>query len=304
MSRDRPSGAGRFAPSPTGPLHLGSLLAATASYLDARAQGLAWRVRLDDLDRARNQPGAEREILTALESHGLGWDGPVVRQSEHQGRYRAALDRLAADGRLFYCRCSRSRLAGHRTYPGTCRAHTRPRRDSAARVRVEQTVVEFQDEIQGVQRHDLARETGDFVVLRRDGIVAYQLATAVDDGDPGIIRVVRGRDLLENTPRQVFLMQCLDLPVPVYAHVPLLVNAAGQKLSKQTHAPPLDLSRPRENLRRVLSVLGLAALAEDPPGSCEPLLAEAARRFSVAAVPRGDTTVTEFDRPGASGHRE
>ncbi len=304
MSRDGPSGAGRFAPSPTGPLHLGSLLAATASYLDARAEGVAWRVRLDDLDRARNQPSAERDILTALEHHGLWWDGPVMRQSEHEERYRAALDRLAADGRLFYCRCSRSRLAGHRVYPGTCRAHTRPRRDSAARVRVKQAVIEFQDRVQGFQRHDLARETGDFVVLRRDGIVAYQLATAVDDGDPGITRVIRGRDLLENTPRQVFLMQCLDLPVPVYAHVPLLVNAAGQKLSKQTYAPPLDLSRPRENLRRVLSILGLGALADDPPDSCEALLAQAATRFSVEAVPGGDTTVTKLDPPGASGHRE
>jgi len=294
------AGAGRFAPSPTGPLHLGSLLAATASYLDARAHGLAWHVRLDDLDRPRNSPGAERAILLALERHGLHWDGAVVRQSERIPLYEAALARLDAQGLLFYCRCSRKDLAGRNTYPGTCRAHRQSRPDAAVRICVDQSLVEFDDLLRGPQRDALDVSTGDFVVRRRDGTMAYQLATAVDDGDPAITRVIRGRDLLENTPRQIFLMQRLGLEVPAYGHIPLLLNTSGQKLSKQTGARALDLDRPEQNLLRVLQILGVsevenfggaAPLARSGPGgrtSCEILLAASVRNWSLGRISPDD----------------
>lgn len=290
MARPGVDGAGRFAPSPTGPLHLGSLLAAVASYLDARAHGLQWHLRLDDLDTPRNEPGAERAILTALERHGLLWDGPLVRQSERQPRYRRALDELADQGALFYCRCSRRELSGHEVYPGTCRDHTRPRRDSAVRLRIEQAEVTFQDLLQGPQRATLQALGGDFIVRRRDGVIAYQLATAVDDGAAAITRVIRGRDLLHTTPRQIFLMQRLRLDVPVYGHVPLLLNATGQKLSKQNRARPLDLEAPTTNLTRVLVALGLPDVPD--AGACRPLLDWAAARFRVEAVPPGDTVAS------------
>lgn len=297
--------AGRFAPSPTGPLHLGSLLAAAASYLDARSHGLAWRVRLDDLDQPRNQPGAEQAILVALERHGLHWDGAVSRQSERGERYSAALSDLDELGLLFYCRCSRKDLTGHALYPGTCRHRRHSADDSAVRIRVDEEVIEFEDLLLGPQRDALAQSSGDFVVRRRDGIVAYQLATAVDDGDAAITRVIRGRDLLENTPRQIFLMQHLGLEAPLYGHIPLLVNPMGQKLSKQTGAQPLDLERPAENLTRVLRVLGCAPLGADSAVAtadraglrsatatrkhCEALLTEALESWSPDHIARNDT---------------
>lgn len=285
------SRGGRFAPSPTGPLHLGSLLAATASYLDARSRGIPWYVRLDDLDTLRNDPGAEPAILRALEAHALHWDGSVTRQSEHVEEYAAALATLEARGELFYCACSRSDLHGARAYPGTCRQQRVPRPRRAVRIRVDDAVVTFEDVVRGRQIQPLAAAPGDFVVRRRDGIIAYQLATAVDDGAPGITRVIRGRDLLEVTGPQVLLMQRLGLEVPIYGHVPLLVNETGQKLSKQNLAPPVDPAAAAANLTRVLQALGL-----DPgPGAsrrdCPSLLREAADRFSPERLRRDDTRI-------------
>lgn len=285
------TGAGRFAPSPTGPLHLGSLLAAVASYLDARREGLAWQVRLDDIDTPRNAPGADRAILSGLERHGLHWDGPVVRQSEHLDHYRQALDQLARQGRLFYCRCTRRMLRGVPVYPGTCRSRTAPATQAAVRVRVDDASVHFDDLLLGSQHFSLAASGGDFVVRRRDGLIAYQLATAVDDGAPDITRVIRGRDLLATTPRQIFLMQCLNLTVPTYGHLPLMVNQAGRKLSKQNRARPLDPERAPHNLARVLNALGLPEAPAD--ADCEALLAWAVPRFSLAAVPGSDTVITD-----------
>lgn len=280
------NGGGRFAPSPTGPLHLGSLLAAVASFLDARREGVPWHVRLDDLDVPRNAPGADHSILLALEAHGLHWDGTVVRQSERLHRYREALNLLARQERVFYCRCSRRQLRDIAVYPGTCRHHSAPRADSAVRLRVDDARVAFNDLVQGECQWSLADTGGDFVVRRRDGLVAYQLATAVDDGDGAVTRVIRGRDLLETTPRQVLLMQLLGLPVPVYGHLPLLVDRSGRKLSKQNHAKPLDLDRPAENLRRVLPALGIEA----PPVEADTgdLLTWAVDRFDPARIPHRD----------------
>lgn len=251
------AGAGRFAPSPTGPLHIGSLYAALASFLDARAQGLAWRLRFDDLDQPRNDPNAPRRIQHTLEVHGLHWDGAVQRQSDRLELYEAALAKLRQMGAVFFCTCSRKRLRGHSTYPGTCRSRRSPINGAAVRVRVEEAVSEFTDLVQGRQRSRLAETAGDFVIKRRDGPFAYQLATAVDDGDAGMVRVLRGRDLLENTPRQLHLMALLNLPAPAYAHIPVLLSPALEKWSKQTLAPSVDDRKPAANLRTCLALLGL-----------------------------------------------
>lgn len=251
------AGAGRFAPSPTGPLHIGSLYAALASFLDARAQGLAWRLRFDDLDQPRNDPNAPRRIQHTLEVHGLHWDGAVQRQSDRLELYEAALAKLRQMGAVFFCICSRKRLRGHSTYPGTCRSRRSPINGAAVRVRVEEAVSEFTDLVQGRQRSRLAETAGDFVIKRRDGPFAYQLATAVDDGDAGMVRVLRGRDLLENTPRQLHLMALLNLPAPAYAHIPVLLSPALEKWSKQTLAPSVDDRKPAANLRTCLALLGL-----------------------------------------------
>lgn len=274
------AGAGRFAPSPTGPPHLGSLLAATASFLDARRAGVPWRLRMDDLDAPRNQPGAEGAILRALEAHGLWWDGPVTRQSENLEAYESALAELQTQGLVFFCDCTRSSLAGHAIYPGNCRDRREFRPGCAMRVRVGGYTVEFEDLIRGHQQEDLAASVGDFVVKRRDGIIAYQLATAVDDGSSDIGRVVRGNDLLLNTGRQLFLMDRLGLQRPIYGHVPILVNAQGQKLSKQTHADPLDPGSAAANLLRVLRWLGLASVDLAAESDCESLLRQAVRSWS------------------------
>ncbi len=274
--------AGRFAPSPTGPLHSGSLLAATASYLDARHRGDRWLVRIDDLDVPRNVPGAEDAILKSLEAHGLHWDGAVIRQSERLERYQAALARLTEAGHTFNCTCARKHLKGLGPYPGLCRNADHPSQDAAVRVRVNDSPVVFEDGVVGPVRERLTETVGDFIIRRRDGLIAYQLATAVDDGEPEITRVVRGRDLLDNTARQLYLIHLLAGHPPAYAHVPMLTNAAGQKLSKQTHAAPLNDATPTANLREILPLLGLTPPAAlSTPGE---LLDWATPGFSLAAL--------------------
>jgi len=228
---------GRFAPSPTGPLHFGSLVAALASYLDARAAGGAWLVRMEDLDTPRNVPGAGDDILRTLEHFGFVWDEPVVWQSRRIEMYQAALGRLRAAGLAYPCSCSR-RETGGGPYPGTCRNGPRdPGRTLSWRVRADD-------------------EGGDFIVLRSDGIFAYQLVVVVDDGAQGVTDIVRGADLLDSTPRQVYLQTLLGLPHPRYLHVPVALNEAGEKLSKQNHAPPLDSANPARELREALRFLG------------------------------------------------
>jgi len=281
------SGAGRFAPSPTGPLHLGSLLAATAAFIDARAHGDAWYVRFDDLDTLRNRPGAVPAILRVLEAHGLCWDGPVRYQHERIPAYRAALASLAAHEQLFWCSCSRRALQGQAVYPGTCRGRTQRAQNCSVRFRVEAPTVAFDDLIQGPQNEPVCQTLGDFVVYRRDGIFAYALATAVDDGAGDITRVVRGRDLLSHTAAQLLVMDALGLRRPEYGHLPLVVNTRGQKLSKQTHAAALDPVRPATNLRRVLAMLGSPA-ANAAAGTCEELLRIAVSSWSLADIPRHD----------------
>ena len=277
--------AGRFAPSPTGPLHLGSLYTALASFLDARSQRHDWLVRIDDLDAPRSVPQAESQILRALEAHGLHWDGGVRRQSEQVDVYDEALVQLTRGGSLYGCTCSRRQLRHAPRYPGTCRDRARPAADAALRVRVDQATVRFVDRLRGEQVTALDASVGDFIVRRRDGIVAYQLATALDDSDPAIARVVRGRDLLDNTPRQIYLMTLLGRRPPDYAHLPLLLNDAGRKLSKQTGARPIDASAALANLRVCLKMLGLTPL---PDADIASLLHWATGRWELGRVPEQD----------------
>ncbi|HTU66789.1 MAG TPA: tRNA glutamyl-Q(34) synthetase GluQRS [Steroidobacteraceae bacterium] len=235
--------AGRFAPSPTGSLHAGSLLAAVGSYLDARAAGERWLLRIEDLDTPRVVPGCADGMLRTLEAYGFEWDGDVVRQSTRADAYRDALTTLAARGRLYRCSCSRRELAGDggeepAAYPGTCRAGTTRPGPTAVRFHVSDAAVAFDDLFLGSQAFDLG-VLGDFVVERRDGIASYQLAVVVDDAWQGVTRVVRGADLLESTPWQLDLQAALGLQRPIYGHLPLVTEPDGSKLSKSRRAVPI-----------------------------------------------------------------
>jgi glutamyl-Q tRNA(Asp) synthetase len=277
---------GRFAPSPTGPLHLGSLLAATASYLDAHATQQRWLLRIDDLDVPRNVAGATDAIKTALDAHGLHWDGSVIHQSERGEHYQQALLALKQLDLTYYCQCSRRQLKDHRVYPGTCRTQTTAIADSAIRVLVNEVRVAFEDLVQGHQNDLLARSTGDFIVRRRDGLIAYQLATAVDDGDSNIDSVVRGADLLDNTARQMYLMQLLGLEPPSYAHIPMLTHPDGSKLSKQTFAAPVDLLSVSSNLTKAFGWLGMSPPADARRWSCAELIGWGVEHWALDKVPR------------------
>jgi glutamyl-Q tRNA(Asp) synthetase len=267
---------GRFAPSPTGPLHAGSLVAALGSYLEARRRGGQWQVRIEDVDAPRTVPGAADAILRALERCALFWDGPVLYQSQRTERYQAALESLESAGLAYPCTCTRRELAhqprapdGGPLYPGTCRGGVRqPDRPRAMRLRVTDAPVAFRDALQGPCRQRLAREIGDFVIRRADGLFAYQLAVVVDDADQGVTQVARGSDLLDSTPRQIYLQRLLGLPTPDYVHLPVALDAQGEKLSKQTHAPPLDERRPGPALVAALRFLGQQPpleLEREPP---------------------------------------
>jgi glutamyl-Q tRNA(Asp) synthetase len=254
---DNKNPTGRFAPSPTGPLHLGSLLSAIASYLDIKQRGGNWFVRMDDLDPPRQDPAASEQIITALHAHGLLGDTDIDYQSHHQQRYEKAFQALR-DG-LFYCNCSRRSLANTPLYPGKCRQRTEVQPDCAIRLRASNRVIAFDDGLMGHFSCQMARDYGDFIVKRRDGLWAYNFATAVDDGID-TTHVLRGQDLLHVTAQQIYVMQLLELAAPEYTHLPVLCFADGTKLSKQTHAPALDNAKAAANLRSALSYLG-----QEPP---------------------------------------
>ena len=263
MAVDQNIYRGRFAPTPSGPLHFGSLVAATGSYLEARARCGEWQLRIDDLDPPRVAPGATESILRCLEALGFEWDGPVIYQSKRLAAYHAALHRLRQLGVMYPCACSRKEIADSPTpgvegpiYPGTCRGSLPPRRAARAlRVHVQGMHVDFDDLLLGPQHWDLEREVGDFILYRADGVYAFHLASAVDDGELGVTDVVRGADLLESSARQLQLLRFLALPVPRYAHLPVAVDQHGEKLSKQTRAAPVDLMRPLVVLQAVLRFL-------------------------------------------------
>lgn len=287
MPAGHPHYRGRFAPSPTGPLHLGSLIAALASYLDARHHGGSWLVRIDDLDPPREQAGAAASILKGLECHALQWDETITWQSERGPAYDKALAQLAAQGKTFYCDCSRAQL-GH---GGRCQGQCRQRQDRvsspcATRIAIDRScIISLDDALQGYREEALGKDPGDFIIKRRDGLYAYQLAVVVDDAAAGITHVVRGSDLLDTTLRQVFLQQQLGLPTPHYCHLPVITNDSGQKYSKQNHAPTLDNDNAANNLRQAL-----AFLAQDPPPTAleqaADILEWATAHWSAANIPR------------------
>lgn len=286
---------GRFAPSPTGLLHIGSLLTAVASYADARSNGGKWLVRMEDLDPPREMPGAASHILHTLEAFGFEWDGEVAYQSRRYALYEETLCRLKTAGLVYPCHCSRKdwqagarRGADGFVYNGRCRhPGQRPApqgKQPAWRIRVPDRVIGFSDGIVGGYAQNLAGDIGDFVLLRADGYWAYQLAVVADDAEQGVTHIVRGQDLLVSTPRQIYLQQCLGVPTPQYAHLPLLTNAQGQKWSKQTLAPALDLNRREQLLRQVFRYLNLPEAPEaDRPAE---LLDWAVAHWDMDKVPK------------------
>jgi glutamyl-Q tRNA(Asp) synthetase len=262
---------GRFAPSPSGLLHFGSLVAALGSYLDARSRQGQWLVRVEDLDRLREVPGAADEILRTLDAFGFEWDGPVVYQSRRLDAYHATLDSLLTERRAFGCACTRKEVAEDGRsgpegpiYPGTCRERPREgRRPRTIRLRTDDIVVSFGDRIQGAFHQALAQEVGDFVIRRADGLFGYQLAVVVDDARQGITQVVRGADLLMSTPRQIHLQRLLGLSTPGYAHLPLVVDTQGRKLSKQARDLPVTREQPLRALLAAYRFLGQRLPPED-----------------------------------------
>ena len=284
---------GRFAPSPTGPLHAGSLVAALASWLDARAHGGKWLVRIEDVDRPRCVEGADRQILDQLAACGLVPDESPVWQSQREANYQAALDDLVARGLAYPCACSRKDIeqalaargtakprGGELVYPGTCRHGLQGRPARAWRLRVADGVLQWHDRRLGAQAQDVAHEVGDFVLKRADGLFAYQLAVVVDDAAQGITDIVRGEDLADNTARQLLLQRALGLPTPRYLHTALVLGANGEKLSKQNGARPLDTRDPLAALLAAASVLQLGALSAT---SVTDWLAEAVARWRTIA---------------------
>jgi glutamyl-Q tRNA(Asp) synthetase len=286
---------GRFAPSPTGSLHFGSLVAAAGSWLDARLAGGRWLVRMEDIDETRIIAGADALILRTLEAYGLTWDEAVVWQTQRHALYAEALHRLG--DKVYACACSRKEGGGR--CMGTCREGLPPGRTGRAiRLRVDSTPVTFQDRRLGAFSEILPETCGDFVLRRGDGLYAYQLAVVVDDADQRVTDIVRGADLLDSTARQIFLQQQLGVPTPGYLHLPVALNAEGHKLSKQTNAPPVDPAGSPATLARALRFLGIPVPAEEERGSCQGLLEFA---LSIAGGELGRPAISE---PGASRRDE
>lgn len=255
---------GRFAPSPTGPLHFGSLVAAVGSYADAKFHGGKWLVRIEDVDLQRRVPGAAKQILDTLEKLGMEWDEEIIYQSHRSGAYREALQILDRQGLLYPCTCSRKEIADSSItglygfiYPGTCLNNPASLQNAhALRIQTHDDVIQFHDGLKGLYTQKLHSEVGDFVLRRADGIYAYQLAVVVDDAAQNITHVVRGADLIDSTPRQIFLQRLLRYPVPQYMHLPVVTNVAGEKLSKQTNAAPVNTAEALKELVDALHFLG------------------------------------------------
>ncbi|MGH8455603.1 MAG: tRNA glutamyl-Q(34) synthetase GluQRS [Stenotrophobium sp.] len=291
---------GRFAPTPSGPLHLGSLLTALASYLQARAQGGLWLIRVDNLDQARCLPGMDSVILRQLEAHGLLWDETPRYQSQHIAEYAAALHKLAERDLLYRCICTRAELAltslpgpDGSVYAGTCRNKRHSDGAAALRLRVTGTTLEFTDGWQGLQQRRLEHEVGDFTVRRADGMTAYQLACAVDEPAQSITEVVRGADLLGSSFRQIHLQRVLGLPVAQYRHLPVLIDTTGRKLSKQNHALAVRSETATANLFHCLRLLGQCPVTELSDSSLTEMLDWAVSHWRAELVPRAAQLAVE-----------
>ncbi|HBB78331.1 MAG TPA: tRNA glutamyl-Q(34) synthetase GluQRS [Pseudomonas sp.] len=281
---------GRFAPTPSGHLHFGSLIAALASYLDARAVGGRWLLRMEDLDPPREMPGAQTAIVESLQRYGFEWDGEMQRQSDRHDAYEEVIERLLRAGLAYPCVCSRKQLEAHPgAYPGFCRDANQPTEDAAIRLRVPNLEYGFTDRVQGEYRQHLGRDVGDFVIRRRDGLFAYQLAVVLDDAWQGVTDVVRGADLLDSTPRQLYLQELLGLSQPRYLHVPLIIQPDGHKLGKRYRSPPLQPAEATPLLLRALRALGQPTAAELSDALPGELLAWAIPRWNADRIPRTRT---------------
>ena len=250
---------GRFAPSPTGPVHFGTLIAAIGSYLQAKKNNGEWLIRMEDVDTTRRVAGADKDILNTLESFGFEWDGAILYQSNQTKHYEQALSQLISKSCIFPCLCTRKQLAKTdlSIYPGTCRNRLLPEKNEhALRILSEDTVINFDDLITGKQSQNIQTQCGDFIIKRRDGLFAYQLAVVVDDALQGITEIVRGADLLDSTPRQIYLQQLLDYTTPNYCHLPLAVDAEGNKMSKSEGAAKVDIKERGKLICSALSFLG------------------------------------------------
>lgn len=292
---------GRFAPSPTGPLHFGSLVAAVASYLEAKTHQGLWLVRMEDVDKPREMPGAAVDILNTLNAFGFEWDGEVVYQSQRDFYYQRAFETLQSLAAMYPCSCSRKEIADSANhgieglvYPGTCRLRPGKTEHAMAwRVKVNANPIEFNDAIQGPQYQQLNRDIGDFVLKRADGLFAYQLAVVVDDALQKVTHIVRGADLLASTPRQIYLQQLLGYPQPQYAHLPLAINRSGEKLSKQTLAAPVVRAEASTQLWYALDFLG-----QKPPhalqhSTCHTLWQWALDNWHLANIQPQNAVVTD-----------
>jgi glutamyl-Q tRNA(Asp) synthetase len=286
---------GRFAPSPTGPLHFGSLVAAVGSYLQARSQDGEWLVRMEDLDPPREMAGAADDILRTLERYGFEWDGPMLYQSSRHEAYRHHIEELRHTGLAYPCHCSRKAITEHQTrlggnpwvYPGLCRGKTSHSANHAIRVNTENSgEIRFHDAIQGENIQHIEQEVGDFVIHRADGLYAYQLAVVIDDAEQVITEIMRGSDLLDSTARQIFLQQQFGFDTPDYIHLPVAVNSDGEKLSKQTHAPPINRETPIPALWQALEFLGQSPLPELKESDLESLWKWAVQNWKLESVPR------------------
>ena len=254
---------GRFAPSPTGPLHFGSLYTALASFLQAHSQQGLWLLRIDDLDTPRNIKGSADSILKTLDAFGLHWDNSVVYQSQYLDVYHEILDQLVKDKLIYPCTCSRKALTA--IYSGVCRnKQILPSSSYSLRIKADNRIIFFKDELQGLISHNLAEQHGDFILKRKDQIIAYQFAVVIDDDRQYINHVVRGFDLLDSTPRQIYLQHVLGLVTPGYMHVPVIIDEQGYKLSKQTRATAVDLKKPHAVIFELLTLL-----KQNPPGELQ-----------------------------------
>ena len=295
---------GRFAPSPSGPLHFGSLTSALASYLDAKANNGEWLVRIEDIDPPREVKFSDKQILNSLEAHALHWDGDILYQSTRSDAYESALEKLNQQNRLFYCSCTHKQLRKLRennstdkstlangVYPGICRKHTSYRDECAIRLIVDNQAMLYHDAVYGLIAQDLTTEVGDYVLKRRDGLYAYQLAVVVDDIYQGISDIVRGIDLLDSTPRQLYLYQCLNAKAPNYKHLPLALLENGKKLSKQTGAQALDDSNASANLCAALKFLGQEPTDELWFESVENILIWGIQHWNISKISMQDIVI-------------
>lgn len=283
MSHRHTAYVGRFAPSPTGPLHFGSLITAIASYCDAKVHQGKWLVRIEDTDIPRIYPGSETHILACIDAFGFQPDGEILFQRDRLDLYENVLEQLKAQNLVYACQCTRKILGSNAIYSGTCRNLNLPFQNQAIRVKVKDQLICFDDRLQGIQCSNLAHDLGDFVLKRRDGIINYQLAVVVDDYVQGMTHVVRGADLLDNTQRQIWLGDLLGYPRLHYLHLPLAMNAQGQKLSKQNMAAALDLSKASQYIQQALAALHQPAVDLDTP---DRMFKQAVAQWQLNHIPR------------------